>query len=35
MKDNIMREAAELFYDDQFTLMDTNKYLMGFEQWRD
>ena len=30
-KDHIMREAAELFYDSEFTKnMDTNKYLMGF-----
>ena len=30
-KNNIMREAAEIFYDDEFVKsMDTNKYLMCF-----
>jgi P4 family phage/plasmid primase-like protien len=30
-KDHIMREAAEIFYDDEFVRnMDTNKYLMCF-----
>ena len=30
-KDHIMREAAEIFYDENFVKnMDTNKYLLGF-----
>lgn len=30
-KNNIMREAAEIFYDDDFVRsMDTNKFLLGF-----
>lgn len=31
-KNNIIREAMELFYDDNFiTMVDTNRYLMGFK----
>lgn len=31
-KNNIIREAMELFYDDKFiTTVDTNRYLMGFK----